>query len=57
MQNRIEELEEDEEPLSEGEYEEGLDDDYDDEEEEGYDEGADVVDEFSGEGIWQTLSS
>lgn len=44
MQARIEELEEEEGPLTEGEYEEGLDDDYDDEDEE-YDEEADLLDE------------
>lgn len=44
MQARIEELEEGEGPLTEGEYEEGLDDDYDDEDEE-YDAEADLLDE------------
>lgn len=44
MQAHVEEFEEDEGPLTEGEYEEGLDDDYDDEDEE-YDEEADLLDD------------
>lgn len=51
MAKHIELLEDDEGPLTEGEYEEGLDDDDYDDEEEDYDEGADVIEELSGEGI------
>lgn len=48
MQARIEDHDDEEGPLTEGEYEEGLDDD--DYEEEEYDEEADLLDEDEDEG-------
>ena len=57
MQATIEEYEEDARPLTDGEYEEGLDDDDDDYDEEEYDEEADLIEDEDLEGALHLTST